>query len=113
MPGQGLMVTTDQSLPKPTRPPSLQRKLDAWLAITFVSNIEELQLRAEKLNDPGAELEDACEYVVELALTMLQPGAAESPARIALKTCCMARMAEWFGSGDRLLSILESQEAKS
>jgi hypothetical protein len=25
----------------------------------------------------------------------------------------MARMAEWFGSGDRLLSILESQEAKS
>jgi cellulose synthase/poly-beta-1,6-N-acetylglucosamine synthase-like glycosyltransferase len=26
-----------------------------------------------------AELEDACEYVVELALTMLQPGATESP----------------------------------
>lgn len=83
------------------------------LAITFVSNIEELQSRADKLDDPEAELEDACEHVAELALSMLQPGASESSARTSLKTYLIVLMSEWFGSDDRLLRILESEEAQA
>jgi hypothetical protein len=40
----------------------LEKKLDALLAITFVTDLKELRSRAEKLEDTDAELDDTCKY---------------------------------------------------
>jgi len=89
------------------------KKLDAFLAVSFVTSCPDLRRRGVELEDPGAELDDTCEYLAELAFTMLEPRGNSRKMRAMVKAALKARVAEWFGSDDGILRILESEEAQT
>ncbi len=89
------------------------KRLDAFLAVSFVINHPELHSRAAKLEEPGAELEDAYKYLAESALATLRSGGKSPKMRAVVKAGLMARIAEWFGSDDGILRILDSEEAQT
>ncbi len=91
-----------------------EKRLDALLAITFVTDLKQLRSRAEKLEYAEAELDDTCEYLAESVVTLLTRGRRASPAkRDAVKAMLTLRAYDFFKVGDRILCILESEEAKT
>ena len=91
----------------------VEKRLDALLAITFVTDVEELRSRAEKLEDVDAELDDICEYLAESVMTLLTRGRrVSSTKREAVKAMLTLRAYGFFEGEGRVLCILESEEAK-
>ena len=90
----------------------LEKKLDALLAITFVTDLKELRSRAEKLEDTDAELDDTCKYHAESVVTLLTSSSRVSPTKRDVVKAMLALRAYGFLDVEDRMSAFSNRKSR-